>query len=160
MTLLRKTSIGLAALAMAWGAQAAVTLNVGDSATLGPIYKTTTFSDVWDFTFAGDPPAGLVTFSFFSGGIDFSDLSALVITDSVSTYTFAETDLPTFDTTLTLVGPFSVSITGSPIGKKGGYTLDITEVAAVPEASTYAMMLGGLGVLAWVARRRKESAEA
>ena len=33
--------------------------------------------------------------------------------------------------------------------------LGYTAVAAVPEPETYAMMLAGLGLLGWAARRRK-----
>ncbi|HEX2541351.1 MAG TPA: glycerophosphodiester phosphodiesterase family protein [Caldimonas sp.] len=33
----------------------------------------------------------------------------------------------------------------------------VAAVAAVPEPETYALMLGGLGVVAWVARRRKQA---
>jgi hypothetical protein len=31
-------------------------------------------------------------------------------------------------------------------------------VAAVPEPETFALMLGGLGLLAWIARRRRSAA--
>ena len=37
-------------------------------------------------------------------------------------------------------------------------TAPITAVAAIPEPSTYALMLGGLGLAGWVARRRKTAA--
>ncbi len=33
--------------------------------------------------------------------------------------------------------------------------LDVTQVGAVPEPSSYAMLLAGMGVVAWLARRRK-----
>lgn len=36
-----------------------------------------------------------------------------------------------------------------------GLTPGLTAVAAVPEAETYAMMLAGLGLVGWVARRRR-----
>jgi hypothetical protein len=36
--------------------------------------------------------------------------------------------------------------------------LDVTNVGAVPEPSSYAMLLGGLGVMGWLVRRRKSVA--
>jgi hypothetical protein len=46
------------------------------------------------------------------------------------------------------------NLTGALIATAG--TVPIT--AAIPEPSTYALMLGGLGLAAWVARRRKTAA--
>jgi hypothetical protein len=48
------------------------------------------------------------------------------------------------------------NLTGALIGTAG--TAPIT--AAIPGPSTYALMLGGLGLAAWVARRRKTVASA
>ena len=41
------------------------------------------------------------------------------------------------------------------IGSSGGSITDPTPVGAIPEPSTYALMLGGLGIVAFVARRRR-----
>ena len=45
------------------------------------------------------------------------------------------------------------------LGMDGFFTdqpdLGVAAVAAIPEPETYALMLGGLGVIAWVARRRR-----
>jgi hypothetical protein len=46
------------------------------------------------------------------------------------------------------------NLTGALIATAG--TAPIT--AAIPEPSTYALMLGGLGLAGWVARRRKLAA--
>ena len=47
------------------------------------------------------------------------------------------------------------SVTG---GGRGGYFTDVTLTATIPEPSTYLLMLGGLGLLIVVARRRFSSA--
>jgi hypothetical protein len=48
------------------------------------------------------------------------------------------------------------NLSGALIATAG--TAPITAVAAIPEPSTYALMLGGLGLAGWVAHRRKNAA--
>jgi hypothetical protein len=69
-----------------------------------------------------------------------------------------------------LVGPFSVTGTsifalnqfqnvGSSLGALTfNSSSNVTFTAAVPEPETYAMMMAGLGMLGFIARRRKQSA--
>ncbi|MET0268521.1 MAG: FxDxF family PEP-CTERM protein [Duganella sp.] len=54
-------------------------------------------------------------------------------------------------------GNYYVQVGGLIAGNAGGsYASDLTvSVSAVPEAETYAMMLAGLGMLGFVARRKK-----
>jgi hypothetical protein len=57
-------------------------------------------------------------------------------------------------------GPYAISIEingKSPNGGAAPYSLAF-DVAAIPEPATYAVMLGGLGLLGLVVRRRKQSA--
>jgi len=50
-----------------------------------------------------------------------------------------------------LIGVTSASMTPNPWAESGGLVL-----AAIPEPETYAMMLAGLGLMGFVARRRKQ----
>ena len=52
---------------------------------------------------------------------------------------------------LHITGVMAASISPSPTGESGGIIL-----AAIPEPETYAMMLAGLGLMGFVARRRKQ----
>ena len=52
-------------------------------------------------------------------------------------------------------GSYRIDVAGDVSGSTGStYTLDAT-VSAIPEPSTYALMLGGLGLVGFMARRRK-----
>lgn len=52
---------------------------------------------------------------------------------------------------LHITGVMAASITPSPTGESGGIIL-----AVIPEPETYAMMLAGLGLMGFVARRRRQ----
>ena len=52
---------------------------------------------------------------------------------------------------LHIAGTMAASISPSPTGESGGIIL-----AAIPEPETYAMMLAGLGLMGFVARRRRQ----
>ena len=57
-----------------------------------------------------------------------------------------------------LYGALTVNfINGSGPSDDWSFIQDTDRVAAVPEPETYALMLGGLGVVGWVARRRRNA---
>jgi len=63
--------------------------------------------------------------------------------------------LPSPDLQLTISGDWQ-TVLEFDVSNGDHYTWEFrSQVVAVPEPETYALMLGGLGVLAWVARRRK-----
>jgi len=68
-------------------------------------------------------------------------------------------DLSGYAGTLTALGATAftkVGIGGLDLnGASKGFDLDAVSISAVPEPETYAMMLAGLGVVGWVARRRR-----
>lgn len=55
-------------------------------------------------------------------------------------------------------GTYYIEVDGTVAGKGGGtFGTDLTIAAAVPEPETYGMLLGGLGLIGLVARRRKST---
>lgn len=101
--------------------------------------------NVADLTFfSGDLGGGLEIYDFYGGGI------TLLLTDGVQLYTGLES-APMF-----MLGTFDLTeFQGS-----GTYTLTVTDLdtgpepAPVPEPATAAMLLGGLGMLYAVRKRR------
>jgi hypothetical protein len=94
---------------------------------------------------------------FFSdtigGGLEIHDFYAadgetvLFSTNGAQLYSGTE-DAPTL-----LTGTFALT----EYQGTGTYTLTVTNVSAVPEPESYAMLLGGLGVIGFVASRRRKA---
>jgi len=57
---------------------------------------------------------------------------------------------------LSATSPFVLDLAGSVSGMKPGYT-GVVNVSPVPEPTTYGMLLGGLGIMAFLARRKKQA---
>ena len=67
-------------------------------------------------------------------------------------------DLSGYAPTLAMLGATSFTKVGigglDTLGASQGFDLDAVSITAVPEPSTYALLLAGLGVVGWCARRR------
>jgi len=102
-------------------------------------------SDVTSAAFGVATNPGLSTFEAWNGGLFVESFSASTSFDGSTDYYFGFTGI-TFD-------EIRVSVGGD-----GQMLIDNLQVTAVPEPETYAMLLAGLGLLGFMARRRKESA--
>lgn len=71
-------------------------------------------------------------------------------------------DLRPYASVLSTIGATawrSVAIGGiDDLGASSGFDLDAVSITTIPEPSTYALMLGGLGALGWAARRTRRRA--
>ncbi|KQQ46413.1 hypothetical protein ASF61_18660 [Duganella sp. Leaf126] len=109
------------------------------------------YYDVEGFPDALLSVADITFFSAANGGglviEDFYLGYQLLATDGPQLYTGAE-DSPVFK-----VGNFALT----QFGGAGRYTLNVTNLSAVPEPETYAAMLAGLGLMGVVLRRRRRS---
>lgn len=70
-------------------------------------------------------------------------------------------DLSSYAGTLSLLGATAFTKVGigglDELGASQGFDLDAVSITPVPEPSTYAMMFAGLGIVGWMARRRRQA---
>jgi hypothetical protein len=136
-----------------------------------------TFTDMFKFTLAtGFDSSASVTSSYLNSktvkDLDITGFSLDLInpvTNAIIT-TYAGTNITaagvnqTDNWQLTAMGlsagTYVIEVAGKVVGNGGGafgsdLTISPSAVAAVPEPETYGMMLGGLGLIGFIARRRK-----
>ena len=126
------------------------------NATTGP--SAGTFTDVFTFTPSPTAPVwasgGVINFSLFG----FGDLGSITASLNNNPFTASATEpgVFTLDPVYLGPGPLTLTISGIVTAAGGSYGGNLN-VLAVPEPETYAMMLGGLGLLGFLARRRKKN---
>jgi hypothetical protein len=129
------------------------------------VHDAGNFTDTIDFTvpygsLASSANPLLVTL----GGVEVFNITNLAYSlyggTSSNAGTFYGTflgDNTTHDVPLDLAGAYHIIVSGLASGTEGG-TYGVALVSGVPEPETYAMMLGGIGLLGFMARRRKSHA--
>lgn len=158
MTLLKKMMLAVSLLVASSFASAAVyNLNLIDNTVdtqLVGLGTTGTFGDLFHFTLEDDLIVSQVMDTL--GSFSFLGFS---VYDSVGA-TLIDSAAVGFDGKLRIeslflaAGDYTSYVTGVLDGSFGGYAFT-TAVSPVPEASTLAMLLGGLGLVGFMARRRK-----
>lgn len=162
------TSIALAAIltTTAGFASAANVFELGDITADGALFVSSSFAknagidDTWNFSLSGENDVSALlsrTFSTSAGSI--SNFAATISGGTLAGATAL--DLFSNSTTQALsfgshvgAGAYSIKVTGLANRNNTNYVFAV-DVTPVPEPETYAMLLAGLGALAFVARRRK-----
>lgn len=116
-----------------------------------------TFTDTWTFKYGGiaaEATGFIKNLQNKSSNIDFYSASLNGVTLDISNLG-KKSEIEFFD--LPVNGTLTLVLTGETFGTGASYsgTMDVT--TAVPEPTTYGMLMGGLGVMAFLARRRKQA---
>jgi hypothetical protein len=117
------------------------------------------FQDVYSFTIA-DPGS-------LSGdvvAINFGSYNILGLTVTLQDASFAvigsdNTPADGFSFGSLAAGSYALNVLGFATGSQGGFYAGglIAETAPIPEPETYALMLAGLGIVGFIARRRRSA---
>lgn len=164
-SMFRMTAVA-AALCLAAGTASAntttITLNSNGYASFGNTVSTqsgVSFSDIFDFTMPSAATGGSSsTISIIADGINFTNFALMQgLNTIVSGSGLGSVTLNNF-TFASGLNPYSLHVDGTTTAANGnaGYAGSI-RVSPVPEPKTYAMLLAGLGLLAFTARRRRTS---
>ncbi len=158
-------------MAPAFAVPIASTTALGDitdlSADLGNTFGKTSvgllFSDVYtfDLTSISQTAATTVALNYSFGKLDFSlSNMAISLTDSTGSTVYASDNTLDASNALwidALLNPgvgYRLVVTGMVTGTNGGSYGGALAALPVPEAKTYAMLLAGLGMVGFMARRR------
>ena len=144
---------------------------VGTSAFFGDSFAENnmgnTFADHFNFSVTGAPANFDAIVSSISRaastGLDITGLSLYSSTNTlISTGTSLQSgaiDVWTLTSDNLAAGDYYVQVSGTMVSQTSGSFGGAVSLAPVPEPETYGMMLGGLGILGFLARRRKQKPE-
>ncbi|MBU0600929.1 MAG: FxDxF family PEP-CTERM protein [Gammaproteobacteria bacterium] len=139
------------------GAQAATTnWDVHAPVEVGASFVSGSFMDIFTFTLASDTSLSTIGSSTESALFGIADPMIWLYKEMGAVDTFISAY--SFDHSFTIdslaAGDYYYKVTGITTGSTGGvYTL-VSSTAPVPEPETYMMLLGGLGMIGLMAKRR------
>ena len=158
-----KSLVLAAALLPAFGSALAADYNIDliggpnvFSAHVGATHTTGNFSDT--FTFSGFSGQGTVFAGLINTATAWSDLTFTEVTLNGTNVSFGDIGANSIAAILgeDFTGPLTLVVSGNVVGNAASYGGDFNVTTPVPEPATYGMLAGGLGVLAFAARRRKQ----
>jgi opacity protein-like surface antigen len=119
-----------------------------------------TFLENFTFNVGGSGSVSSAVVSIALDGLSRLGIDSFMLSGNGTTYNgianiIGDTQVFNLRANNLLAGLYTLSVAGTVLGSEGGSFAGNISVAAVPEASTTAMMLGGLGVVGLMAARRR-----
>jgi len=124
-----------------------------------------TFADQFTFTVTGTEPlnlAAVVASNSFTGatglgitGLSLYDTTGGTVVTSGTSQNSGALDVWTLTSANLAAGSYYLQVSGNVVSDESTSFGGAVSLVPVPEPETYGMMLGGLGILAWLARRRR-----
>jgi hypothetical protein len=157
-----------AVLATAAMSASAVVYNIGTMPLAPTIYSNTaslpfsvvSFSDRYNFVFpvGGATASGSSVSVNVTGLLNITDIKVSLFNSSNVLINSGGTGVSSqlFNTPLTAGLSYYYTVTGTANGAVGGAYSFIASAAPVPEPETYALMLAGIGVVGFMAARRRD----
>ena len=143
----------------------AATFNIGSLPIAPAVYTNTSnvsgsFSDIYNFVFSalGATASGSAVSINISPILSIENVNVSIF-DSANTL-IASGPLGSssviFDIALIPGASYFYSVTGTAVGQSGGFYSFLASAAPIPEPGTYALMLGGMAVVAFMVKRRRQ----
>lgn len=127
--------------------------------SLSNIVPMGVFQDVYSFTIAdpGSLSGNVVAVNF--GGYNILGLSVTLQDSSFAIIGSDNTPLDGFSFGGLSAGNYALNVLGFATGSQGGFYAGglVAQTAPIPEPETYALMLAGLGIVGFIARRRRSA---
>jgi len=162
---LQRTAIAVALVAGSLSAHA-VTYNIG-TLPLAPLVYTLTpsvpvgaFTDIYNFLFpaTGLTASGTAQSVNITGLLNISNVQVSLFRTTPNTFVGAGgvgSDSQLFNTPLIPGVAYYYQVTGTATGAAGGVYNFLATAAPIPEPETYTLMAAGLGVIGFLAMRRR-----
>jgi len=163
--LLAASLVGVGATAHAADINAtnALTFN-GSTSDFGAAFGTgttgKTFSESFTFNYSNPFSVSSAVISIALSSLSALDINSFTLSGNGQTYAGTKTVIDsvqffTLNASNLASGMYTLAVNGAVTGSVGGSFGGNISIAAVPEASTYAMMLGGLALVGFGALRRR-----
>ncbi|MCE2915684.1 MAG: FxDxF family PEP-CTERM protein [Rubrivivax sp.] len=144
----------------------AVTYNIGTMPLAPLVYSNTasvalgSFSDTYNFVFPmlGDQASASAVSIQLQGLLDIRNLTVSLFDSGNTLIASGTPGTSSSVNNVTLVGGSSYyyTVTGTATGLVGGAYAFIASASPIPEPSTYAMMIAGIGAVGFLAMRRRQ----
>lgn len=162
---LKRAIVGLALL-FSMGMANATTTSIGDLTTYGvsgystfAAVGTGSFTDIYNFNLPSisDVGAGVASI-YLKFGLSTWDISGLSLTlkDGINNTGTTLSSGPSFGGLTLNSGSYSFMVAGNAVGTQGGMYAFKAIAVPVPEPSSWAMMLGGFGLIGFMSYRRRQ----